>query len=228
VARLTTPHQGPETSRRQLLRAGTATVLATAAGLLSGCGFELRLPPELPYKRIMLKGFKDRSEMKAALLRAFPADTQVVDSPSQAEVILIAIEDQTYRVVAASTTSGQVREFRLRVHLNFQLNRPDGSVLLPPTELERSEDLSYTETAALAKQTEEADLLKFMRNDLAQQVLRMLVVTSRHAPVAAAAASSGASEVPPQPKVYSAVEMAAEAQKSAASSPISAPSAPQP
>lgn len=225
VARLTSA-QPLMASRRRMLRASMATLMASAAGVLTGCGFELRLPPESPYKRIMLKGFKERSEMKEALLRAFPPDTQVVDSPAQAEVILLAIEDNTYRVVAASTTSGQVREFRLRVHLEFQLNRPDGSVLLPQTELERSEDLSYTETAALAKQVEEADLLRFMRNDVAQQVLRMLVVTSKHAPIPAPAASSTAAE--DQPKVYSAVEMNAAAQKNggAASAPATPASTP--
>ncbi|WP_233446965.1 LPS-assembly lipoprotein LptE, partial [Ideonella azotifigens] len=151
-----------------------ALVALLAAASLAGCGFELRQPPQLPYQRIALTGFARHSEMPEAVRLALPSGTKIVDSPAQAQVVLAAMEDKLERTVAASTSAGQVREFRLRVLLKFRLTRPDGTVLLGDTELEQSRDMSYTETAALAKQTEEATLLHDMRADMARQLLRML------------------------------------------------------
>ena len=179
----------PHPTRRAWLLGLAAAPLAVALG---GCGFELRRPPELPYTRIALVGFAPRSPMELALRAALPSSAEVVQSTAQAEVVLTAVDDRTYRIVAASTTAGQVREFRLRVQLKFRLSRPDGRVLLNDTELQRERDLSYTETAALSKQVEEEALLQEMRDDLAQQVLRMLVVAARKPlpPLPAASAAS--------------------------------------
>lgn len=182
----------PHPTRRAWLLGLAAAPLAACLG---GCGFELRRPPELPYTRIALVGFAPRSPMELALRAALPSSAEVVQSTAQAEVVLTAVDDRTYRIVAASTTAGQVREFRLRVQLKFRLSRPDGRILLNDTELQRERDLSYTETAALSKQVEEEALLQEMREDLAQQVLRMLVVAARKPlpPLPAASSASAAS-----------------------------------
>jgi LPS-assembly lipoprotein len=158
--------------------------MALLGPALAGCGFELRRPAELPYTRIALTGFAKGSAMAEALRLALPASARIVEAPKDAEVVLAALDDHLYRIVAASTSAGQVREFRLRVLLKFRLTRPDGKMLLADTELEQSRDLSYSETAALAKQAEEAALLREMRADLAQQVLRMLAAAGRSAATA--------------------------------------------
>lgn len=182
----------PHPTRRAWLLGLAAAPLAAGLG---GCGFELRRPPELPYTRIALVGFAPRSPMELALRAALPSSAEVVQSTAQAEVVLTAVDDRTYRIVAASTTAGQVREFRLRVQLKFRLSRPDGRILLNDTELQRERDLSYTETAALSKRAEEEALLQEMRDDLAQQVLRMLVVAAQKPlpPLPAASPASAAS-----------------------------------
>ena len=180
---------GTRLTRRSWLAAVSAGALALSLG---GCGFELRRPAELPYHRIALVGFAKGSPMAEALRRELPPGTEVVEAPKDAEVVLQALDDHLQRIVAASTSAGQVREFRLRVSLRFRLTRPDGISLLADTELEQSRDMSYTETAALAKQNEEAVLLRDMRGDLAQQVMRMMVAASR-LPAAVPAASAAAS-----------------------------------
>ncbi len=166
--------------RRTALGIGLCGVAASS--LLAACGFTLRMPTELPYTRIALVGFARPSPMADAVRLALPASTRVVDAPAQSEVVLQALDDHLDRTVAASTTAGQVREFRLRVVLKFRLTRPDGQALLADTELEQTRDLSYSETAALAKQTEEAMLLREMRADLARQLVRMIAVASQNQP----------------------------------------------
>ena len=144
------------------------------AGVLAGCGFQLQQPVALGISRLALSGFNSRSQMAAALRRALPASVTEVARPADAQVTVQALDDRHERTVAASTAAGQVREFRLRVSLRFQLLRGDGSVLLPDTLLELQRDMSYTETAALAKEAEQALLVQDMRDDIARQLLRML------------------------------------------------------
>ena len=60
----------PHPTRRAWLLGLAAASLAAGLG---GCGFELRRPPELPYTRIALVGFPNRSPMEAALRAALPS-----------------------------------------------------------------------------------------------------------------------------------------------------------
>lgn len=152
-------------------------LLALAAAAVAGCGFELRRPERLPFSRLALTGFQPRSPLAEALRQALPSQVRVVAGPGEAEMVLVAIEERFDKTVAASTAGGQVREFRLRVTLRFRLDRPDGSPQLGETRLELTRDMSYSETAALAKQAEEAGLVREMRADLAQQLLHMLAAT---------------------------------------------------
>jgi LPS-assembly lipoprotein len=147
-------------------------VLAAAA-LAAGCGFELRRAPELPFRRIALVGFEPRSPLGEDLRRAL-GDVQLVEHPARADVVLEALEDERQRVVVASTAGGQVRELQLRTRLVFRLSTPKGRSLIPPTELLLARDMSYTETSALAKEQEEAELFQAMHGDIVAQVMRRL------------------------------------------------------
>jgi len=153
-------------------------IAAAGAAALAGCGFKLREPAQLPFTRLAISGFRPASPMADALRQALPRTVTVVAQPKDAEVVLVVVEDRFDKTVAASTAAGQVREFRLRVTLRFRLDRPDGSPQLAEQRLELVRDMSYSETAALAKQVEEAGLVRDMRMDLADQLLQMLAATA--------------------------------------------------
>jgi LPS-assembly lipoprotein len=154
-------------------RRTAASLLAMA--VLGGCGWQLRGATELPFSRIALEGFAPRSpladELKRALLQS---DAAVVSNPAQAQVVLHALADRRERGVVASTTAGQVRELQLRVRLEFRLATPGGRELIPATELLLTRDMSYSETLALAKEYEEAQLLRAMQSDIVAQLMRRL------------------------------------------------------
>ena len=170
-------------SRRRLLAAGFAL---GGAALLGGCGFALRQTPPLPFRRIALAGFAERSPLGDALRQRLADAVQVVDTPGQAEVVLQAITDKRERSVVASTAAGQVRELQLRVRFEFSLVTPGGRNLIPPTELLLTRDMSYSESFALAKAQEEAELLAAMQDDIVQQVLRRLARVQLASPAAPA------------------------------------------
>jgi len=151
-----------------------ACILLASGMLAAGCGFQLRGATELPFSRIALEGFAARSPLAEELKRTLSQSAQVVAAPAQAQVVLHAITDKRERSVVASTTAGQVRELQLRVRLEFRLATPGGRELIPATELLLSRDMSYSETQALAKEYEEAQLLRAMQSDIVAQLMRRL------------------------------------------------------
>jgi len=151
---------------------------AVAALALAGCGFELRGTPTLAFHSIALSGFAPRSPLAEELKRGLLRSVRVVDVPAQAEVVLQALLDQREKSVVASTSAAQVREFQLRLKLNFRAQTPAGRELIAPVELLLSRDLSYSETAALAKAQEEAELYREMQSDVVAQVMRRLASIS--------------------------------------------------
>jgi LPS-assembly lipoprotein len=143
--------------------------------LLAGCGFELRRADPLPMRSIALFGFKPDSALRGVLQRALErAGVALSDSPAQAEAVFDVLADAREKTVAASTAFGQVRELQLRVRLRFRVATPAGKLLLAPSDLLLTRDMSYSETAALAKQQEEALLYRAMDDDIVAQVLRRL------------------------------------------------------
>lgn len=152
-----------------------ALLVGSSALALAACGFELRRPQALPFKSIALVGFGAASPLRVALERDLrAAGIALRDDPARAEVVFDALDDARQRTVAASTAAGQVREVQLRVRLRFRAATPAGVLLLPPSDLLLTRDLSYNETAALAKQQEEALLFRAMDEDIVAQVLRRL------------------------------------------------------
>lgn len=148
------------------------------AGSLAGCGFELRQPPRLSFSSIALVGFARRSPLEAELRHQLLQQVKVLESPDKAEVVLQALDDVRERSVVASTATAQVRELQLRLKFNFRARTPGGRELIPRAELLVSRDLSYSETATLAKEHEEAELFREMQLDVVAQTLRRLAAVT--------------------------------------------------
>lgn len=155
--------------RRALLRLAPAG-LALAG--LAGCGFRLRQPVALPFRRMALAGVS--ADMERALRMAAGPAVEWVAAPAQAEVLLVAAVSAREKTVASYTPTRRVSEFQLRARLRYRAQTPAGRVLLPESELVLARELSYSETYALGKEHEEARLYADMETDIAQQVLRRL------------------------------------------------------
>jgi LPS-assembly lipoprotein len=153
----------------------SALAASGAAVLVAGCGFELRRAPVLAFKRIAFVGFERQSLLAAELkLRIEQSDARVVARDAQPQVVLQVITDKRERSVVASTAAGQVRELQLRVNFEFRLATDKSQELIPATALLLSRDMSYSETFALAKEQEEAQLFRAMQTDIVGQVTQRL------------------------------------------------------
>ena len=142
---------------------------------LTGCGFALRREPELSFKTLALTGFEPDSPLAAGLKRQIKrTPVELVDDPNRAQVVIEVSREQRDRSVVASTRVGQVREWQLRLQFDYLIRTADGELLVPRVELRLARDMNYTETAALAKEQEAANLYGAMHSDAIAQVLRRL------------------------------------------------------
>ncbi len=155
---------------------GRRLLVAAAASLLfAGCGFELRKAPIFAFKTLSLSGSTAFINYLRRQIRA--AGTVELVPPEQAqtaEAILDVLSESRERIVLSTNAAGEVRELELRLTLRFRLRTPAGKELLPPTEITQQRDITYNETAALAKESEAELLFRDMQNDIAQQTLRRL------------------------------------------------------
>jgi LPS-assembly lipoprotein len=114
-------------------------------------------------------------ELKRTL--AFNQNLRVITDAQQmmkSDVILDPLLDQRQKVVVATNAAGLVREFQLRLLFSFRLRTPQGKELIPLAELQQQRDVSFTESAILAKEAEEALLYRDMQSDIVQQIMRRL------------------------------------------------------
>lgn len=157
-------------SRRSLV------VALVATGLLAGCGFKLRGSQNFAFTSIAIQPSQGGAVVQE-LRRSFGGTVQVLgdDVPlAQAQVVLKILGEQREKIVVGVNASGQVREFQLRLRVRFRLDTPQGKELIAENEILQQRDISYNESAALAKETEEAMLYRDMQSDIAQQIQRRL------------------------------------------------------
>ncbi len=154
------------------------SLAGTGALLTAGCGFRLRGTPNFAFKSIYVNA-PQGSGLVDDLRRALTANSalRVITVPQQmleADVILDVLADRREKTVLGTSSAGQVREFQLRVIFSFRLRTPQDRELMELTELQQQRDISYNESAALAKENEEALLYRDMQSDLVQQIMRRL------------------------------------------------------
>lgn len=157
-----------------------STVLA-----LPGCGFALRGAPTFAFESLRVQGSDGtpvarelQQVLSDAGVRVFNSRLPASPEGETGQVVLTVITDQRERSVVGQTAAGQVRELQLRTRFRFRLATAQGAQLLDETELLLERDISYTETAALAKEAEEALQYRDMQRDITQQVMRRLAAVT--------------------------------------------------
>ena len=161
--------------RRHLLVLSASTLGSLALG---GCGFSLRKAPDFAFTTLFT-GLPESSPLGVELRRSLQSSgkVQVITDPrrlSEAQVILDVLADQREKVVLSLNASGQVRENQLRIRFRFKLRTLAGKELIPESEITQQRDITFNETAALSKESEEALLYRDMQSDIVQQLVRRL------------------------------------------------------
>ena len=152
--------------------------------LLGGCGFRLRGSQTFAFDTIAVTP-ESGSAVATELVRYFGDTVRPVAVPkgeAPAQVILDILQDVREKVVVGVNASGQVREFQLRLRVRFKLRTPQGREIISPDEIVQQRDISFNESAVLAKEAEEVLLYRDMQTDIVQQLLRRLAAVKTIAP----------------------------------------------
>ena len=168
--------------RRFWLRATLTGAAAAAAAGLTACGFQIRRAPTFAFQSLF-SPFPESSVLGIELRRSLESSGNVrvitdVRQMDQAQVILDVVTDRREKTVVGRNAAGQVREFQLRIRFAFKLRTKQGTELIPITEILQQRDISFNESAVLAKETEEGLLYREMQSDIVQQIMRRLAAVT--------------------------------------------------
>lgn len=159
-----------------MLQRRTVIASALVAAALAGCGFKLRSSQTFVFQTLAVT--PERNGLVAADLIRYFGKAIVPIAPGRGaeppQVIVDILQEVRDKNVVGVNASGQVREFQLRLRLLFRVRLPDGRELIAPTEIAQQRDISFNESAVLAKEAEEVLLFRDMQSDILQQLLRRL------------------------------------------------------
>ena len=159
------------------------SLIVLLALLLAACGFQLRGAYTLPYESIYISG-PDYALIVASLKRSIRTSgaTRLADSADEAEATFVPTGEVRDSVTLSYSSSGRVREKRLRYRYGYRVvNKKGGDLVLPGT-VELTRDLTYADSDVLAKTQEEDLLWRDMENDLVLQLMRRLAAAKPRPP----------------------------------------------
>ncbi len=144
--------------------------------ILSACGFQLRGQLDLPdsMKYVYIDG--DASVVFTRHLRQALERTgaQLVENIDAATAVLAIQHEQQQRNVISVSEAARVREYESFYSLGFSLRETSGKQILEPQILELRRDFSFLESEVLAKEREEARLVRDMQSEAVQVILRKI------------------------------------------------------
>ena len=109
-------------------------------------------------------------------------NAKVIDDPKKADAILELSGESREKIILSLTGTGRVREFRLRYRMGYRVHDGKGGEYVPPSVVALQRDVTYDDSAILAKEAEEQLLFRDMQSDMVQQVLRRLASAEKPKP----------------------------------------------
>jgi len=148
--------------------------------LLVACGFQLRGTASLPFEKMYIsapEGHPIGAELKRAIQSG--NNTLVLNKSQDAEAILQIISAVNSKNILSVAGGGRVREFQLHYRTSFRLIDAKGRELIPTTKIAVSRIIPFSDSLVLAKQSEERILVREMRSDTIQQIIRRMEKVQR-------------------------------------------------
>lgn len=154
-------------------------LVASLLVTLSACGFQLRGfaqgPAVFSFTSLYIAD-PTKYPISADVKRTIQAgeSTRVVDEAQGAQATLQILKQSNEKSILSLSGEGRVREFLLRYLVSFRLIDARGVELIPTTEIVRERVLPFTDEQVVAKEAEEALLVREMQTEIVRQILRRL------------------------------------------------------
>ena len=141
---------------------------------LAACGWQLRGQAQLPFETLHVAG-PAGSPVTTQLRRYVSSGSGVklVDEPKEARATLQVISEVREKQILSLSTGGRVSEYALNYRVSFRLYDKTGN-LIEPTTVSLRRAISFSDSQAIQRETEEQLLYRDMQNDAVQQILRRL------------------------------------------------------
>jgi len=153
------------------LRLALAVVLCA---VLAACGFQLRGTTDLPFATLYVPGATSGIALDIKRHVQSGSGTRVVDDPKAAEAVLQFSAETRSKEILALNAAGRVQEYRLYYRVSFRVADGKGGDYVPHSTVTLQRDITYDDTVALAKETEEQLLYREMQADLVRQIMHRL------------------------------------------------------
>lgn len=148
---------------------------ACGATLLAGCGFRLRRLDGIPFASLYVDAPAGSlvGPRVVALLKSV-GSVKLVSNPAEAEAIVKLHTETRKKTILSLSGAGRVTEYRLTLELSYEVVDREGRVLAAPETIELVRDMTYDDSALLAKSSEEGLLYRDMDDDAARRIGRRL------------------------------------------------------
>jgi len=159
-----------------------ALAAVVIAGALAACGFHLRGDANYPFDTIFVNSPVSPpfgTEMTRALTGASRA--KVIETAVDADVVLDVPSVIDDKEVLSLSSGGSVREYQLIKRVQFRLRDKNGNDWMPSGEIVVRRSYTFNETQVLARDLQEARLLREMQTDAVQQIVRRLQTAKKPA-----------------------------------------------
>lgn len=153
-------------------------IIILLTSLLIACGFRMRgsgSDAQLPFRSIYLDmryGTPLERELRGAILSQ--SGTVLTKNAKEAEATVRILSDTLTRRILTLNAQGQVREVSLVYLLRFDVRDTSGKELLAAQEIMMEQIMTYSESQAIAKESEEKLIYTDLRNDAINQLLRQV------------------------------------------------------
>lgn len=162
---------------RDLARASVA--IAATCLLVAACGFQLKGEVALPFSSVNVTS-TGASQVATRLKRDITnSPTRLAGNAKDADALLNIASERRDRVILSLSGAGKVREYQLKLTVQYQASDNAGKVTIPTSEIQLQRILTYDDSQIIAKQQEEAQLFQDMEKDAAAQILRRMTAIRR-------------------------------------------------
>ena len=164
--------------RRSGLRVLGAAILA---GSLAACGFHLRGEVTYAFNSLYVNA-PATAPLTGELKRALETGgVRIVDAANAGEAVLDIGNISDDKSVLSLSSGGRVREYQLVKRVTIALHDANGRDWLPASEIVIRRAYTFNESEVLAREAQEARMLKEMQTDVVQQIARRLQAAKKPA-----------------------------------------------
>jgi len=157
---------------------------AVFAGLISGCGWQLRGQTSLPEgtENIFVSAADSHGKLMGEFTQLLKANqvTAVQGAQDAQYSIYIEREDNDKRTVSVGSNT-LAAEYELTMKVDYRIESAAGGLLVPSTTAQVARSYEYDRNDVIAKDEEEKLIKAEMRRNLVQQIFRRLRFASQNA-----------------------------------------------